>query len=183
MCKNTILIGIGYAGCKILSKAQTELSRLYLDTDPEVAEKYSGMRIGTNVCGKYSACGDAELAQDAVDESKDEILERIKDFTRVVIVISLGGGTSNGATSRLAEFCLELEKEVCIVTGLPFELEGHRLVRAKNALFQLEDICEVKSVQYEYSGGQISLRDCFNLKDDEVLELLGTVINQKNAEK
>ena len=183
MCKNTILIGIGYAGCKILSKAQTELSRLYLDTDPEVAEKYSGMRIGGNAGGKYSACGDAELAQNAVDESKDEILERIKDFTKVVIVTSLGGGTSNGATSRLAELCQESGKEVFVVAGLPFELEGHRLVRAKNALFQLENICEVKSVQYEYFGGQISLKDCFNLKDDEVLELLGTVINQKNAEK
>lgn len=177
MSQNTILIAVGNAGCKILSKAKTDLTKLYLDTDPEDIKKYSGIRIGEKVCGKYSALGDAELAQKAVEESKAEILDRLHNFNRVIIVTSLGGGSSNGGTKKLAEMCSELKKDVRVVCGLPFEVEGHRLAKAQQVLSQLEGICEVKTVQYEYPDRTISWGECQTIKDAEVLETLDTVIN------
>ena len=118
MKQDTILVAVGNAGCKILSKAKTKLDKLYLDTDPEDIKKYSdrksnnennkvsskkikAIRIGEKFCGKYSALGDMELAQNALEESKEEILKRIQEYNRVIIVTSLGGGTSNGATKNL----------------------------------------------------------------------------------
>lgn len=176
MSQNTILIAVGNAGCKILSKAETGLTKLYIDTDTDVLQLYSGIRIGEKVCGKYSAMGDSELAQKAVEESKSEIFEQIQNFSRVVIVTSLGGGTANGATKKLAELCVELKKEVMIVCGLPFELEGHRLVLAEQVLRQIEQLCEVKTVQYECPDRKISWGECLSLKDTEVLQLLDAVI-------
>ena len=42
MSQGTILIGIGYAGCKILAKAKTDLTKLYIDTDSEDIKRYGG---------------------------------------------------------------------------------------------------------------------------------------------
>ena len=69
MEQNIILIAVGNAGCKILSKAKIKLRKLYLDTDPEDIKKYSddrnnnennkvfsvkninAIRIGKKICG------------------------------------------------------------------------------------------------------------------------------------
>ena len=79
MEQNIILIAVGNAGCKILSKAKIKLSKLYLDTDPEDIKKYSddrnnnennkvfpvkninAIRIGKKICGKFSALGNMIL--------------------------------------------------------------------------------------------------------------------------
>ena len=193
MSQNTILIGIGSAGCKILDKAKTGITKLYLDTDPEVEEKYSGganenvssseniriMRIGEKICGKYSAMGDAGLAEKAVKESQAEILKELEGFNRIILVTSLGGGTSNGATKKLAKICKGLlKKEVIVVTGLPFELEGHRASAAQYVLQSLQAICEVKYVQYDSSwvDKSMSVYEAFNICDEKVLRLLEVVI-------
>ena len=42
MSQGTILIGIGYAGCKVLAKAKTDLTKLYIDTDSEDIKRYGG---------------------------------------------------------------------------------------------------------------------------------------------
>ena len=193
MSQNTILIGIGSAGCKILDKAKTGITKLYLDTDPEVEEKYSGganekvssseniriMRIGEKICGKYSAMGDAGLAEKAVKESKSEILKELEGFNRIILVTSLGGGTSNGVTKKLAKICKgALKKEVIVVTGLPFELEGHRVSAAQYVLQSLQAICEVKYVQYDsgWIDKRMSVYEAFNICDEKVLRLLEVVI-------
>lgn len=199
MTQNTILIGIGNAGCKILAKAETELKKLYINTAPEVIEKYSGgvntnqqekalsaknssvLRIGEKVCGKFSALGDTELAEKAVEESKKEILKQIEDYDKIVILTSLGGGTSNGATKKLAEICVELEKEVIVVCGLPFDFEGRRFVLAQQAKIRLEKLCDVKSVQLNDKNIKkkyISVAEVFNIWDGIILQLLDTVIKE-----
>lgn len=182
MSQNTILIGIGYAGCKILDKAKTELTKLYIDTDPDVLQLYSGIRIGEKVCGKYSAMGDAGLAEKAVKESKSEILKELEGFNRIILVTSLGGGTSNGATKKLAKICKGLlKKEVIVVTGLPSELEGHRASAAQYVLQSLQAICEVKYVQYDSSwvDKSMSVYEAFNICDEKVLQLLDLVIKSR----
>ena len=196
MSQNTILIGIGYAGCKILDKANTEITKLYLDTDPEVEEKYSSgvkekvslteniraMRIGEKVCGKYPAMGDRELAEKAVKESKSEILKELEGFNRIILVTSLGGGTSNGVTKKLAKICKGvLKKEVIVVTGLPFELEGHRTASAQYVLQSLQNVCEVKYVQYDsrWIDKSMSVCEAFNICDEKVLQLLYLVIKSR----
>lgn len=194
MEQNIILIAVGNAGCKILSKAKIKLSKLYLDTDPEDIKKYSddrnnnennkvfpvkninAIRIGKKICGKFSALGNMILAQNAVEESREEIIERIQKYNRVIIVTSLGGGTSNGATKKLVALCIELNKEVTVVCGLPFDIEGHRLEKANQVYKQLEQVCEVKSVKYEGPDKIMSWGECQTLKDVEVLKLLYKVI-------
>ena len=196
MSQNTILIGIGYAGCKILDKVKTGITKLYLDTDPEVEKKYSGganekvsssenartMRIGEKICGKYSAMCDAGLAEKAVKESKPEILKELEGFNRIILVTSLGGGTSNGATKKLAKICKGLlKKEVIVVTGLPSELEGHRAAAAQYVFQSLQTICEVKYVQYDSSwvNKKMSVLEAFNICDEKVLQLLDLVTKSR----
>lgn len=194
MSQDTILIGIGYAGCKILAKAKTDLTRLYIDTDSEDIKRYgvdinqqksvssseTAMRIGEKVCGKFPAMGDAGLADKAVKETKQEILKILEGFDRIIIVTSLGGGTSNGATKKLAKICIGLlGKQVIVVTGLPFEFEEYRKAVAQQVLHSLKTICEVQYVQYESSwiDKRMSVQDAFNICDEKVLHLLDLTVN------
>ena len=191
MSQGTILIGIGYAGCKVLAKAKTDLAKLYIDTDSEDIKRYGGdinqqksaesaMRIGEKVCGKFPAMGDAGLAEKAVKESKQEILKNLEGFDRIIIVTSLGGGTSNGATRKLAKICIGfLGKKVIVVTGLPFEHEGYRKATAQQVLHSLKTICDVKYVQYDsgWVDKKMSVRDAFNICDEKILRLLDLTIN------
>ena len=58
MKQDLLFIGIGFAGCKILSRTNNHIAKLFIDTDLKVIEKYAGLRIGAACCGKYSAGGD-----------------------------------------------------------------------------------------------------------------------------
>ena len=78
MTEKTCLIGIGNGGCKILSNYKTNLPKIFLDTDIVVIEKYSGMRIGEKICGKFAAGGDVYLGELSVRECKNEILKLLK---------------------------------------------------------------------------------------------------------
>ena len=46
MKENIVIIGVGGSGCKILSKLNLDVPKVFIDTDKEVEEKYSGLRIG-----------------------------------------------------------------------------------------------------------------------------------------
>ena len=53
MKQDLLFIGIGFAGCKILSKASNNIAKLFIDTDSTVIENYAGLRIGAVCCGNY----------------------------------------------------------------------------------------------------------------------------------
>ena len=106
MTEKTCLIGIGNGGCKILSNYKTNLPKILLDTDIDVIEKYSGMRIGEKICGKFAAGGEVYLGELSVRECKNEILKLLKDYENIIAIAPLGGGTSCGATKKLIELVL-----------------------------------------------------------------------------
>ena len=103
MKQDLLFIGIGFAGCKILSRTNNNIAKLFIDTAPKIKEKYAGLRIGAACCGKYSAGGDIELGQEAIEECKDEILKSVHEFNNIVVIAPLGGGTTLGATPKLIE--------------------------------------------------------------------------------
>lgn len=173
MHKDTAIIGIGGAGCKILSKANVNAEKYYFDTDKEVCEKYSGFRVGEKTCGEYSASGNISLAELSVRESKITILEKIKNFKKVIIVAPLGGGTSCGASKRILDLCVDNGIKVIFLTSMPFEIEGNqRLHKAVESISYIEKICEVKVIGkkfYKNTDKKMSLNDIFNLQDEYFL--------------
>lgn len=174
----TVLIGVGRGGCNILSKVKTNLPKLFIDTDKEVEEKYSGLRIGKKVCGDYSACGDIYKGEVAALESKDEIFEKIDDFQNWIIIAPMGGGTSCGATKKLVEFAYDNKKCATVFTNGVFEWEGNRRkLHSANTLLYIENFCEIKALKFDRKDFEkhLSLNDFFNIVDEYYLKELKTL--------
>lgn len=182
MSQKQLIMAIGNGGCRIVKSSALELDKVYVDTDPEVNEKYNGIRIGTEACGKYSALGDVELGRSAVLESAKEIEKIINKYDEIYIITSLSGGTSSGSTREIAKICIELNKKVVVFAGLPFDFEGHRrTLIANNSLEHISKICDIKTVQYtqdrNYKG---TIENLFESQNHLVLALLEKYLNEGN---
>lgn len=180
MKQDLLFIGIGFAGCKILSKANNNVAKLFIDTDSKVIEKYAGLRIGAVCCGKYSAGGDIELGQEAVEESKDEILKAVQEFNNIVIIAPLGGGTTLGAAPKLIELLIANNKNIQLITNLPFDIEGERKANLSNhTLKALQKLCPVKvleNIDYKQLTN-VTYDDVLNLQDEVYIKTIKSLIN------
>ena len=180
MKQDLLFIGIGFAGCKILSRTNNHIAKLFIDTDLKVIEKNAGLRIGAACCGKYSAGGDIELGQAAVKESKDEILKAIQDFNNIVVIAPLGGGTTLGATPKLIELLVKNNKNVQLITNLPFDIEGERKANlSKLPLKTIQKLCPAKvlaNIDYKQLTN-VTYDDVLNLQDEIYIKAIETLIN------
>lgn len=169
MKENTVIIGVGGSGCKILSKLNLDVPKVFIDTDKDVEEKYFGLRIGEKFCGDYSTCGDINNGEIAAIENKAEILNKVRDFENWIIIAPMGGGTSCGTTKKLVEFAYDNNKTIKVITSVPFEWEGNtRKLHAVNTLMYIENFCEVLNLKFDkhQHNERISLNAFFNIIDD-----------------
>ena len=180
--KNITLIGIGFAGCKILSKVEFDVKKIFIDTDKENIVKYSGLLIGEKYCNGLSAGLRPENGELAVLESKNEILKLIGEAQNIIIIAPQGGGTSCGSSKKLIEILVEQGKSVKLLTSVPFEIEGAiRTHNAVSAINFIENICEVVKIKrFDNSNSTEkcrSLEDIFNAQDELYLEELTELFN------
>lgn len=180
MKQDLLFIGIGFAGCKILSITNKNIAKLFIDTDPKVIEKYAGLRIGAVCCGKYSAGGDIELGKEAIEESKDKILKAVQEFNNIVIIAPLGGGTTLGATPKLIELLINNNKNVQLITNLPFDIEGERKANLSILTLQaIQKLCPVKvlaNIDYKQLVN-VTYDDVLNLQDEVYIKTIKSLIN------
>lgn len=177
----TVLIGVGFGGCKILSKVKSDAAKVFIDTDKDVEEKFSGLRIGEKVCEDYSAGGDIYKGELAALESKDEILAKIKDFQNWIIIAPMGGGTSCGTTKKLVEFAYDNKKSAIVVTNAPFDWEGNRRkLHSANTLLYIENFCELKSLKFDRKDFEkpLSLNQIFEIVDEYYLKEIKTLFGE-----
>lgn len=179
MVNKTVFIGIGNAGCKILSKVEDNINRLYLHTDKNVVSKYSGLRIGEKTCGEYSTMGDEKLGERSAKENKNDILNKISKYKYWVIITSLGGGTSCGVTKKIIDFGNEYNKTLLVFTGMPFEFEGKcRKEKAEKTLSYLKENSAVVTLNFDKTNLTLptSLNDVFVLYDEIFLKEISKLL-------
>lgn len=181
MNENTVIIGVGSSGCKIVSKLDFDVQKVFIDTDKEVEEKYAGLRIGEQTCGKYSSGGNTNLGEMSALENKKEILEKIVKYKNWVIIAPMGGGTTCGLTKKLVEFANDAKKTALVLTSLPLEFEGNRRQHmASNTILYIENLCAVVKINIDEEGithGH-SVNEIFDMLDEVYLEELAKVLSE-----
>lgn len=183
MTNKKIIIGIGDAGCKMLSKYNTTISKLFINGNSDVSKYENSLFLEAEHNGKYyPVSGNTVYAKVAVFQAKADILKKLIGKSDIYILTSLGGRVSSGASKKIAELCIEFEKNVKILTGLPFSFEGRRRVIAQKALTDLAEICSVQVCDYDEKSpnNRMNLASLFNYMDELILEELTLMLNDSN---
>lgn len=177
MNKNTIIIGIGTAGCKIVSKLDNTFEHAFIDGKEEVTEKYSGLRIGNDPNPFWE-----QAEMDTFKQRKD-VLNIIQDFDNIILVCPLGGNCGCGITKKVVEIASFAGKDVTLVTGCPFEFEGAKRaeMRLRTSVY-LKDLCKlifVKNYNFAESGEKtMILKDIFEKQDELFIEKINEILSE-----
>ncbi|NCS99176.1 cell division protein FtsZ [Candidatus Parcubacteria bacterium] len=112
-----------------------------INTDSQDLHKSQSKKkihIGKNLTKGLGAGMNPDIGRRAIEETKEEIQEAIKNTDMVFITCGLGGGTASGAAPVLANIAKESGALTVAVVTKPFFFEGrHRMRIAEESLAEL----------------------------------------------
>ena len=141
------VVGVGGAGCnavnRMIEAGVKGVEFVGINTDTQAlmrCEAESRLRVGDRLTKGLGVGGDSDKGQRAAEESRDEILECIRDSEMVFITAGMGGGTGTGAAPIVAETAKETGALTVAVVTKPFSFEGsRRRLQAESGIAMLRD--------------------------------------------
>jgi cell division protein FtsZ len=125
------VIGVGGAGNNALDRMMVNGIRgvefVAVNTDAQAlhgSQADHRIHIGKTITRGLGAGMNPDIGRAAAEESKDEILEVIKNADMIFITGGLGGGTGTGAMPVVAELAKKVGILTVAVTTKPFAFEG-----------------------------------------------------------
>lgn len=101
------------------------------------------IQIGEKLTRGLGAGADPEVGVKAAEESKDILLDMLKDTDLVFITAGMGGGTGTGAAPVIAGLAKELGILTIAVVTKPFSFEGRRrMENAERGLKELKGVVD-----------------------------------------
>ena len=132
------VIGVGGAGCNAINRMVQYGLRgvefIAINTDRQalyLAKAGTKIQIGEKLTKGLGAGADPEVGRKAAEESRELILEALRDTDMAFITAGMGGGTGTGATAIVADCAREQGVLTVGVITKPFSFEGK--VRMRNA--------------------------------------------------
>ncbi len=132
--------------------------------------------IGKELTRGLGAGGYPDVGLRAADESEKDIKKMLQGADMIYLVTGLGGGTGTGAAPVIAKIAKEMG---CIVIGcatMPFKIEGARIAKAEDGLYQLRQVCDtvivIENDRLLKIAGDLPLQQAFGVADN----LISTII-------
>ena len=149
--RETLIIGVGTAGCSIASHLAIEWPDgppvLAIDTDHDALKNYATtwqLPIGGLVTHGLSTGGSMDVCREAVEEHLDGIVEQLEGVELAFIITGLGGGTGSCAAAMVAQLLKSQHAHTVSIATLPFDFEDDATTeRAFTAVKQLQDVSDV----------------------------------------
>jgi len=141
------VIGLGGGGCNAIDRMIQERIRgvqfISVNTDAQALVRSDApirIRIGDNLTKGLGVGGDPKMGMQAAEESREDLLETIREADMVFITAGMGGGTGTGAAPVVAEVAKETGALTIGVVTKPFTFEGmkRRLV-AEEGIVRLRE--------------------------------------------
>jgi cell division protein FtsZ len=141
------VVGVGGAGCnavnRMIEAGVAGVQFVGINTDAQAltrCDAESRLRIGERLTRGLGVGGDAEKGQRAAEESREEILDSVREADMVFITAGMGGGTGTGAAPVVAEAAKEAGALTVAVVTKPFAFEGsRRRLQAEDGVSMLGD--------------------------------------------
>ena len=182
------VVGIGGAGLNainaMLASGLSGVEYIAVSTSQPRLRKSNAslkIRIGSDTRGLGTG-GDPAKAKAAVQESRQQILDSLKDPDLVFLAAGLGSGTGTGATPELAKLAKEAGALVVAVVTKPFSREGKRRTdiaeQGIQTLLPLVDSLIVipNDRLISLSGKGTSLLDAFKPADDLLRQAIQGIV-------
>ncbi|MFB6292188.1 MAG: cell division protein FtsZ [Candidatus Nanohaloarchaea archaeon] len=178
-----LVVGVGGAGNNQVTRIQNKdiqgAETVAINTDKQHLQISSADRkilVGRDLTKGLGAGGHPQQGERAAEENRAELRSLFKDADMVFLTCGMGGGTGTGATPVLAEIA---KKEDCIVIGtvtMPFEIEGARMSKAEEGLYELRQHVDtaivIENDRLLDIAGDMPLDQAFGVAD----ELITTMI-------
>jgi len=143
---NIKVLGVGGGGSNAVARMFREripgIDYIIVNTDTQAlleCDVPMRMSIGDQLTRGKGVGGNPELGKRAAEESRDEILESLRDSDMVFVAAGMGGGTGTGAAPVVAQIVKDTGALTVGVVTTPFAFEGARRRRAAE-----EGILELK---------------------------------------
>jgi len=136
------VIGIGGGGGSIVSEIAPKLKRVDFVAANTDLQALRGIKkvvrifpFGQNQTRGLGCGMDPKVGQKAVREDENKITKLFKGIDLSILVATLGGGTSSGATPEFAKIAKEIGVKTFGIFTLPFKFEGLKKIQiAKSSL-------------------------------------------------
>ncbi len=178
-----LVVGTGGAGNNCVSRL-TELgvkgaSTVAINTDAKhlsITKADDKLLVGRELTRGLGAGGYPDVGKRAAEESEREIRKMLEGVDMVYIVTGLGGGTGTGATPVLARIAKEMGAITIGCATMPFRIEGARMGKAEDGLYQLRQVCDtvmvIENDRLLRIAGDLPLQQAFGVADN----LISTII-------
>jgi len=144
------VLGIGGAGCNILSRLNSQVSSkmefIALNTNKESLRRCKvkkKLQLGDSITKGWGMGGDVGLARQIALEEKDSIKDVLSGADLTLLVSGLGKGTGTGVSPVIAQIAKEMGSLTIGFFILPFSFEGERrMSQAENGLKELGKVVD-----------------------------------------
>lgn len=178
-----LVVGAGGMGSNVIS-GLTEMGVLgartvAINTDAAhlvMVKADERILVGKDLTKGLGAGGDPHVGSKAAEESKNELRELVKGANMVFMIVGLGGGTGTGVAPIIAKLAKEQGAVVIAAATLPFQIEGARMGKAEDGLYNLRQACDTVIVienqrLLDYAGDR-PLKESFKLCDQVIGQMV-----------
>ena len=131
------VVGVGGGGNnavdRMIEAGVTKAEFICVNTDAQQLSNVKAktvLQIGAKLTSGLGAGAKPEIGRQAAEETKDEIMNLVKDADMVFVTAGLGGGTGTGAAPIIAEAAKSAGILTVAVVPKPFAFEGPQRMRS-----------------------------------------------------
>jgi cell division protein FtsZ len=178
-----LIVGNGGAGNNCVSRLSEMgvkgASTVAINTDAKhlsITQADQKVLIGRELTRGLGAGGYPDVGKRAAEESERDIRKMLEGVDMVYLVTGLGGGTGTGSTPVIAKIAKEMGAITIGCATMPFKIEGARMGKAEDGLYQLRQVCDtvmvIENDRLLRIAGDLPLQQAFGVADN----LISTII-------
>jgi cell division protein FtsZ len=178
-----LVMGIGGAGNNCITRLHDIGIRgaetVAINTDAKhlsVSRSDKKFLIGRELTRGLGAGGYPNVGRKAAEESERELRKLMEGIDMLYIVTGLGGGTGTGGTPVIAKLAKEMGAIVISSVTMPFKVEGARIGKAEDGLYQLRQVCDtvivIENDKLLHVAGNLPIQQAFSVADDLIANMI-----------
>ncbi|MFW6111088.1 MAG: cell division protein FtsZ [Thermoproteota archaeon] len=178
-----MVIGVGGAGnntvTRLTKRGIPDIECIAVNTDAvhlESSEADKKILIGKKLTKGLGVGGDPELGRAAIEESRKQVADLLKDVDIAFITAGLGGGTGTGAAPVIAEMARREGAVTIGVVTTPFRIEKGRTRYACRSLEEMQTKCDTLVVidnnKLLQLVPQLPINEAFRVADQVLADMI-----------